>query len=359
MAQPSGREGQGAPLIAGTPVARWSWGEFGHDTDLVREAVHRFLLTLEVLDRHRLATPHGGRVTVEVPEMGRRSILFRADLPLGKAAADTAEDSPPAEALVERIRQGIAPGEIGGVDLYARCDGIVETGTGAEAVEGLFALSAEVSEGYFHLALTTFCDAWMPFDLRGRAQEAVFAANRPRLASALAGIAEALDVEIDPDDATWFAVPTESGVENHYEDDGSASDVWGSFEIPYRNGIFNQTPKFTAGYGRQASGAVRYVPVAGSEQVLGYPWASDAEAAASFEPRDAADLDAYRAGLVWLDRLQAAYDRGLSPAAALVELGRLPADPVAGRPEADRAADVDEFWKLGQPARQEHPSSKP
>ncbi|MFD9413369.1 hypothetical protein ACFWC9_01385 [Streptomyces goshikiensis] len=288
-------------MIASTPVARWSWGEPGRETDLVREAVRRCLLALRVLDRHRLATPQGGRVAVVVSEEGGRGTLLRADFPVG-----------------------------------------------AEAVEGLFALTAVVSEGYFHVGLTTFCDAWMPFDLRGRAQEAVFAANRPRLATALAEIAEELDVEIDPEDATWLGIPTESGVENHYKDDGSASDVWGSFEIPYRNGIFSQTPKFTAGYGRQASGPVRYVPVVGSAEVLGYLWASDAEDAASFEPRDAADLDGYRAGLVWLDRLREAYGRGLSPTAALVELGGNPGDPVAGRADVNAAAEVEEFRSLGE-----------
>jgi hypothetical protein len=334
-------------LIASTPVARWSWGETGREADLVREAVRRFLSALRVLDRHRLGTPHGGRVAVVVPEMGRRSILLRADFPVGALTADFAEAAPFAEALVQQIKESVAPGEIGGVELYAPCDGIVVTGTGgAEAVEGLFALTAEVSEGYFNVGLTAFSDAWMPFDLRGRAQDSVFAANRPRLASALAEIAEELDVEIDPEDATWFGFPTESGIENHSEDDGSPSDVWGSFEIPYRNRIFSQTPQFKAGYGRQASGPVRYVPVLGIQQVLGYLWASDAEGAASFEPRDAADLDAYRAGLVWLDRLQEAYDRGLSPSAALVELSQCPGDPVAGLPEADATVEVDEFGKL-------------
>ncbi|MFH8638194.1 hypothetical protein [Streptomyces goshikiensis] len=316
-------------MIASTPVARWSWGETGRETDLVREAVRRFFLALRVLDRYGLASPHGGRVAVVVSGAGTRSALLRAEFPVG------------AEALVARIEDGLARGEVGGVDLYAVCDGIVETGTGgAEAVEGPFALTTMVCEEYFHVGLTTFCDAWMPFDLRGRAQEAVFAANGPRLASALAEIAEELDVEIDPEDATWFGFPTESGVENHYQDDGSASDVWGSFEIPYRNRIFSQTPRFTAGYGRRASGPVRCVPVLGSTEVLGYLWASDAEGAASFEPCEAADLDGYRAGLVWLDRLREAYDRGLSPTAALVELGGNPGDPVAGRADVKATAEA-------------------
>ncbi|MEU3723012.1 hypothetical protein [Streptomyces sp. NPDC031705] len=287
-------------------------------------------------------------MSVEIPEMGHRTILLRADFPVGSLIAPSGEGELAAEALVAEVRERIPCGEIGGVEMHASCDGIVETSPGtSEVVAGLFAVTVEVSEGYFNVDLTTFSDAWMPYDLRGRAQEAVFARNGPRLASALAQIAEALGLETDPDDATWFGIPTESGVENHFEDDdGSPSDVWGRFEIPYRNGIFSQTPKFTPGYARQASGPVLYVPVTGPQEVLGYLWASDAEGAASFEPRDAADLDAYRAGLVWLDRLQEAYDRGLSPGAALLELGKSPRHPVAGRPEVNAAGRADEFGKL-------------
>ncbi|MFJ2818754.1 hypothetical protein ACIQOU_05880 [Streptomyces sp. NPDC091279] len=287
-------------------------------------------------------------MSVVVPEPGRRSVLVRADFPVGALVSDAGA----AEALVARVKGRLADGEIGGVELFASCDGVVETGTGAVPVEGMFALTVEVSEGFFQVGLTTFSDAWMPFDLRGREQEAVFTANRPRLASALAEISRLLDVEIDPEDATWFAVATESGAENHFEDDdGTPSDVWGRFEIPYRNGVFSQTPKFTAGYGRQTSGPVRYVPVLGEDGTLGYLWASDTDGAASFEARDAADLDAYRAGLVWLDRLQQAYDRGLLPSAALTELREYPGDLVSGQPDAAEPVEVDEFWKLRELAQ--------
>ncbi|MFG2664465.1 hypothetical protein ACGFY6_09470 [Streptomyces sp. NPDC048387] len=339
-------------MIATTPVARWSWGEPGHATDLAHEAVRRLHAVLGVLERHRLGTAHEGRVNVTVPEMGRKRMLLRTDLLVGESNAGAADESSVAQ-LEARIKEGIAPGEIGGVELYTSCDGLVESGTGGtEKTEGLFALSIEVSEGYFNVALTTFSDAWMPFDLRGRAQEDVFAANQPRLVSAFAEISEKLDLEIDPGDPTWLGIPTESGVENHFEDDdGSPSDVWGRFEIPYRNGIFSQSPKFTAGYGRQASGPVRYAPVLGPNSVLGYLWASDAEGAASFEPREEADLDAYRAGLIWLDRLQQAYDRGLPPTGALAELGELPCTPVAGRADVT-ATTVDEFRTLAELAQQ-------
>ncbi|MFD0353059.1 hypothetical protein ACFVHW_04805 [Streptomyces sp. NPDC127110] len=334
-------------MIAGTPVARWTWGEFGQHSDLVSEAVRRFLVALGVLTRHRLGVTRGGLVAVRVSGVGGRETLLRGDFPVDASAIGTAREAQLAACLVGQIRRGIAAGEIAAVDLHAICDGSVETEAGAEPAEGLFELGAHAYAEYSVVDLTAFSDAWMPYDLRGRAQEAVFAANRPRLAAALAEIAEALGPETDPDDATWFGIPTEAGVENHYaDDDGTPSDVWGRFEIPYRNRIFSQTPEFAPGYGRQASGPVRYVPVAGTQEVLGYLWASDSESAASFEPRDAADLDAYRAGLVWLDRLQDAYDRGLSPSAALAELGGSPGDPVAGRPEAEGAVEVEEFGTL-------------
>ncbi|MGE7389902.1 hypothetical protein ACQKM2_30925 [Streptomyces sp. NPDC004126] len=334
-------------MIAGTTVARWTWGEFRHDTDLVHDAVRRFFVALRILARHQLGTPHGGLVSVRVSEMGGRSDLLHTDFPLDARAIGTAAEPQLAESLVEQIRQGIAAGAMASVHLSAACDGSVETEVCAEPVEGLFHLAAHTYGEYSVVDLTTFSDAWMPFDLRGRAQEAVCAANRPRLAAALVEMAEVFGLETDPDDSTWFGIPTESGVENHLEDDdGTPSDVWGRFEIPYRNGIFGQTPKFTAGYGRQASGPVRYVPVAGAREVLGYLWASDSESAASFEPRDAADLDAYRAGLVWLERLQDAYDQGLSPSAALAELGGSPGDAVAGLPQPEAAVEVGEFGEL-------------
>ncbi|MEV7717368.1 hypothetical protein [Streptomyces sp. NPDC088184] len=320
-------------MIATTPVAQWSWGERGRDTDLVEEAVRRFSSALHILERHRLGTPHNGSVSVKVPTRGHRSFLLQAELRFTRA-------------LAKEIKTNLTAGEIEGVELLALCDGLVEFGSDMVASEGMFALAVDISEDYFNTGLTTFSDAWMPFDLRGREQEEVFSRNHPRLSAALADLSEALDLEIDPDDPTWFGTPTETGVENHFEDDGSPSDVWGRFEIPYRNEIFSQTPRFKPAYRRVASGRVLYFPVHGQDGVLGYLWASDAEGAASFEARDAADPDGYRAGLVWVDRLQAAYERGLSPVAALVELRGLPSTPVAGALAGASPLEVNEFWKL-------------
>ncbi|WP_262386862.1 hypothetical protein [Streptomyces sp. TRM49041] len=294
-------------------------------------------LAIEVLGRYRLGIPHEGLVRATVPKSGNQECLLQAMLPFG-------------DMLEVEIKRNLTTGEIGAIDLYTLCDGIVESGDRPETVEGLFALTVEVSGSFFHVELTTFSDAWMPFDLRGREQQAIFAENRPRLSAALVDLSEALGLEVDPEDPTWFGIPTETGVENHFEDDGSPSDVWGRFEIPHRNGVFSQTPKFKPGYVRQASGPVEYLPVHGKNAILGYLWASDADGAASFEARDEADLDGYRAGLIWLDRLQEAYEQGLTPSAALTALRTAPEDHVAGQVKGTASIRVDEFWKLREKA---------
>ncbi|MEI5523858.1 hypothetical protein WB401_32405 [Streptomyces brasiliscabiei] len=197
---------------------------------------------------------------------------------------------------------------------------------------GLFLLGTAAYQDYVTTDLRTFSDAWMPYDLEGRPQADVHAANHPRLAAALRDLSEALDAEIDPDDPTYFGRPTRTGVENFFEPDGSPSDVWSRFEIPRRTEVFRHGPVFdSVGYRRSRAGQVRYVPVvAGHGGVLGYLWASDADAAASFEPRDGAGEDGYKAGLVWLGRLQESYEHGLTPTEALTVCARTPADPVAG-----------------------------
>lgn len=43
----------------------------------------------------------------------------------------------------------------------------------------------------------------------------------------------------------------------HTEDDGTASDVWQAFEVPYRNQVFRFTPETrTTDYARSASGPI-------------------------------------------------------------------------------------------------------
>ncbi|MEU9037235.1 hypothetical protein AB0D45_20355 [Streptomyces sp. NPDC048352] len=268
---------------------------------------------------------------------------MQADMPAG--ALQDADSGAEGE-LVAEIQESLAVGEMPSVEMIARCSGAVEGTASEDPVETPFVISVRVSTDFFHVDLATYTDAWMPYDLRGRQHAAVFQANRPRLAAVLKALAETLGVETDPDDPTWFGIPTDVGVDNHFEDDGSPSDRWGRFEIPHRNEVFRLNSTSEPGYRRQASGPVRYVPAIGGHGILGYLWASDEEGAASFEPCEAADLDGYRAGLVWLDRLREAYVQGLSPAAALAQLGAHAGDPVAGRADVGGTAEVEELWQL-------------
>ncbi|WP_244176907.1 hypothetical protein [Streptomyces albus] len=209
---------------------------------------------------------------------------------------------------------------------HIKGSGLVIVNGDDTVVEGLFSLRVSAFLNYTGVSLETFSDAWMPHDLKGRAQPAVHATNAPRLAAALRDLSEALDSEIEPEDPTYFGEPTETGVANRLRTDSTPWDVWAGFEISARTEIFRHTPTFQPGYRRTADGEVQYVPVHGEHGVLGYLWASDAANAASFEPRDAADEEGRQAGLMWLDRLNSAYERGLAPSQALAELTGLPAN---------------------------------
>ncbi|MFD3619298.1 hypothetical protein ACFWWT_29440 [Streptomyces sp. NPDC058676] len=243
--------------------------------------------------------------------------------------------SPPADAaaeLAERIEASMRPGEIGSVYAGASSGGEVVIGNDTHEEADLFRLGASTLFDYISVDLVTHTDVWLPYDLKGWPQPEVCASNGPRLSAALRDLSEALDSETDPDDPTYFAKPNETGAANFFDENANALDVWGSFEVPYRHGMFTQTPGFgRIGYRRTVEGDVRYVPVKDDRgDVLGYLWVSDSEPAASFEPQDVGDDTVYQAGLIWLQRLRSAYDRGLSPAAALVELSAMPDEKGAG-----------------------------
>ncbi|MEU8560133.1 hypothetical protein AB0C45_01430 [Streptomyces cyaneofuscatus] len=304
-------------MIPSTPVARWTWGRDIAPEDKIFACLHDLMDAWSVLANYQLVvgTP---RISVSVHEAGAsKNQLFQGCLepdvtnPTSRAVGE----------LAQQVEAALSPGEIGAV--YAEAEGIggIVTGDRAAREERLFLVGASAVLDYVSTELVTFSDAWMPYDLKGQAQADVYAANAQRLSAALHGMSEALHSEIDPDEPTYFAKPTESGVDNYREDDGTPSDVWSSFEVPHRYGKFTHAPGFGhIGYKRSAEGPVLYVPVHGPREVIGYLWASDAEGAASFEPRNVSDDESYEAGLMWLDRLRSAHDRGLSPTEALAEL---------------------------------------
>ncbi|MGE7389901.1 hypothetical protein ACQKM2_30920 [Streptomyces sp. NPDC004126] len=298
-------------MIASTPVARWTWGRDTESTDLTLSCITDLMAAHSILRDHLMASGRAA-VHISIPEWGNpKSHLLEVNfsLPIEQHPSQSIEF------LYRETQKALHPGLIGSVD--ARVSG--------EPDEHAFLLRASADEGFITVELITYSDIWMRHDLRGNAQPDSYAANAPRLSRALQRLAETLDSDTDPEDPTYFGKPTETGVENFYDRDGHASDVWSSFEMPYRKQPFHHAPAFDASYKRTSGGEVQYVAVSNSHGVvLGYVWASDAEAAASFEPRDSAGEEGFKVGYIWLERLNAAYTRGLSPSQALTELTRQP-----------------------------------
>ncbi|GLF93604.1 hypothetical protein [Streptomyces yaizuensis] len=308
-------------MIASTPVGRWTWGDVDESADDLRRCLRALKASHEVLVRYQLSV---GMPTMRlsVTEAGSpKSILYRGEFPLDAGVDEIAGVA----ALDGR------PGEVGSVSAQVDCAGVV-AGYGEDVPEReLFSLDASAFADFTSVDLATFSDVWMAHDLRGNPQPDVYAANAPRLAGALRGIAVALGWETDPEDPTYFAVPTESGLENHVDPDGSVSDTWYRGELIRRWEEFRHAPGFgRIGYRRSVEGEVQYVAVRREEGVLGHLWASDQAGAASFEPLDVDDEETYRAAQGWLERLMDAHGRGLTPSEALRELtGLSAADPVA------------------------------
>ncbi|MEV6963445.1 hypothetical protein AB0M97_30705 [Streptomyces sp. NPDC051207] len=315
-------------MRATSTVARWTWGREHEGGSGLQICLHELFTAYAVLSEHRLMVG-APRVSVSVHEAGKKNTyLFRDTFEWeeGPSSADVAKN------LADAITATMRAGEMGSVYAKAWSAGQIVVGGEAREEPDLFRLGAAALVGYISVDLVTTSDVWLPYDLKGRPQPDMYALNGPRLSAALHDLSEALDAETDPDDPTWFARPNETGAENYFDPDGTARDVWGSFEIPYRYGKFEQTPGFgRVGYQRTVDGEVTAVPVRGERGLLGHLWASDEDDGAGFEPHDIEDDAVYRAGPAWLDRLRAAHDRGLRPSAALAELSAMEDTEGTGR----------------------------
>ncbi|MFJ6013130.1 hypothetical protein [Streptomyces sp. NPDC092952] len=330
-------------MITSTPVARWTWG-CDSEEGLIIRCIRDSLNAYSILHAHRLAC---GRPNfkISVSEAGASgSYLFRGEIPSEGGGRDEV-----AQRFARVIEARVDAGSIGSVDTSIRCAGMLVGEEGDYLQENLFQLGTSAFLDFVTTDLTTFSDAWMAYDLKGNPQPSVYAKNSPRLASALRDFSVVLDSDTGPEDPTYFGKPTETGVESHFEDDGAPSDSWGRFEIPYRNRIFRHTQEFEQGYRREASGRVLYFPARSRSGVLGYLWASNSEGAASFEPRDEADVEGYQAGLIWLERLKEAYVRGMTPEAALMVLREMPQAAEAGILVEEAPLEAREILELRQP----------
>lgn len=217
-------------MEATTTVARWTWGRDLADAPDVESGVgaclRELLTAYGVLRRHRLMVGIP-RMSVSVHEVGKKnSYLFRGDVQISAAAApaETARDA----AL--RVHEAMRPGEIGSVYAHIDSPGDVLLGDAYRSEPGLFRVGSSALLGYVSVDLATRTDFWLPYDLKGRPQPEVHASNAPRLSAALRDLSQALDSDTDPDDPTNFAKPHEAGAENYFDRDGTARDVWDSFE---------------------------------------------------------------------------------------------------------------------------------
>ncbi|MEC3952998.1 hypothetical protein VMT65_08155 [Nocardia sp. CDC153] len=214
-------------MITTTPVARWTWGRDHHDTDTVDLCLRELLSAYAVLATHHLVVD-SAVVHVEVPEAGKpKNILFEGDFAVNGSEISAEY----ASQLADQIQAGRQTGPVGSVDTLIECTGILSEDANEIIQPKLFRLATHAYRDYITTSLVTFSDAWMPYDLKGRAQPAIYSAHQPRLAAALRNLSDVLDSETDPDDSTYFGTPTETGVDNYFEPDGSPSDVWARYEV--------------------------------------------------------------------------------------------------------------------------------
>lgn len=188
--------------------------------------LRELLTAYEVLSSHRLmvGTP---RLSVSVHEAGKKnSYLFRGET--GTLATGSPAET--AQEAASRVHEAMRAGEVGSVYAHIDSPGAVAFGDAYRSEPGLFRLGSSALLGYVGVDLATRTDFWLPYDLTGKPQREVHAANAPRLAAALRDLSEALRSETDPDDPTYFAKPNEAGAENYFDEDGNARDVWDSFE---------------------------------------------------------------------------------------------------------------------------------
>jgi hypothetical protein len=80
---------------------------------------------------------------------------------------------------------------------------------------------------------------------------------------------------------------------------------------------------------------IRYLRVHKGNHVIGFLWASDVEGAAGFIPRSLRGSEARQAEPCWRERLEDAYQAGLSPMDAIREWIGGPAHPLGGGVPAD------------------------
>jgi hypothetical protein len=159
-------------VIASTNVARWTWGRDDDSADALMCCLHDLLAAHRVLSAHRFAVD-GHTVRVSVTEAGdAKSYLFKGEFTVPGDASSLAEA---VAQLVDQVRAGLRAGEIGSVDAFVECSGVVAVNADEEeARQGrLFLLGASSFADYVTADLVTHTDVWLPHGHRPQPQRAV------------------------------------------------------------------------------------------------------------------------------------------------------------------------------------------
>ncbi|MEU1941664.1 hypothetical protein ACFW95_09880 [Streptomyces sp. NPDC059474] len=313
-------------MITSEPIGDWTWDVPPNPTAAraSTRALELAVAAWKVLAKHELALPVGKiTLSVRAADDMSKTLFGREGLSLEK------DPLMPGSAASEAVAQADAlKGDCITV-LQMQCAGFWLESDGKHRAEKLFTIQVDSwTAGPATLTLATYSDAWLTIDLREREQFAIHAENAPRLNAALREISELVGGAPDPGDPNRHATPTETGFEDVSEEGPAYVDSWGTFEIPARSRrLVSTLPSTGTDYPNVTDSPVRFLRVQRRGETLGYVWASLANEAAGYEPRNAAGDDAFEAGTQWLLRLREACGEGLVPLDALGWLAELPPDP--------------------------------
>lgn len=194
-------------LSASRDIASWDWYVDNENSQGLGKASGMVLSVSEILTRHSLLELDEVRVSWH--KFGHGSIGFRSLVSLN-GAGDLS-----AGVLADRITAsqpvGCPEAYVGQIDLLG--SGFWINSSGEMKLENrLVDVSLLIDPVDISVALSVRHDIWMWFDFSGIPHSEVYHNNAPRLSAALREIEEALETEIIPGDATYFAEPEGYGI---------------------------------------------------------------------------------------------------------------------------------------------------
>ncbi|MFD7843993.1 hypothetical protein ACFV4K_13810 [Nocardia sp. NPDC059764] len=221
-------------MITANPIGLWQWSwDYQGEFQPVLSPLNELISVMRVLDSRGLSRRSADAHLIA---LGRQVTLYDATIALD--VDSTIEDL---KRIAAQVSAAAGEKKVLLVQIFVDCSPSAYFADRIEVLDGALRIGviADVGDAPFmSVHLQTNTDVWMPYDLRGVAQQDTFQRNGPRLTAALDGIAEVLGVETEPDDPTLFAKPTISGLRNHLDENGYPEDT-GFYE---RTDIASESP---------------------------------------------------------------------------------------------------------------------